>query len=57
MKSTLEDELLSNAIPYPEYYDGNRWNTLIVNSRRHIPQYLKEELPKKKFHRIKSKFQ
>lgn len=44
-------------MPFPQYFNGLKWNTLVVNSRKHIPSYLKESLPKRKFNQVKSKFQ
>ena len=57
MRNTLEDELLSNNLPYPQNFDGRMWNTIGASSRGHIPKYLQEEFPPSKFNKIRTKFQ
>jgi hypothetical protein len=54
---TVESELLGNNFPYPQYFNGDKWNTVTQNSQNSIPSYLKGELPKMKFQKVKAKFQ
>jgi hypothetical protein len=54
---TVEDDLLGNTFPYPQYYDGRSWNTITHNTRKSIPKYLKSELPNMKYLKVKAKFQ
>jgi hypothetical protein len=53
----VENELLSNRLPYPQYYDGSSWNTITDNTRKSVPSYLKSELPSMKYEKVKAKFQ
>lgn len=54
--SNLEEQLILSQLPYPKYYNGYNWNTIIANTRKHIPQYLHEDLPKLKFEPIREEF-
>ena len=54
---TVEGDLLGNSFPYPQYFDGSKWNTVTRNSRSSVPNYLKGELPNMKFQKVKAKFQ
>lgn len=54
---TLEDDLLTNRFPYPQYYDGRSWNTIIYKSRKSVPDYLQSTLPNMRFQKVKEKFQ
>jgi hypothetical protein len=57
MKKTVEGDLLGNTFPYPDHFDGEKWNTITRNTRSCIPSYLKEELPSMRFQKVKAKFQ
>ena len=54
---TVESDLLGNNFPFPQYFDGDKWNTVTQNKRNSIPSYLKSELPQMKFQKVKDKFQ
>jgi hypothetical protein len=54
--SSIEEQLILSQLPYPKYYDGRNWNTVINKSRRNIPEYLREDLPKLKFQPIREEF-
>lgn len=54
---TVEEDLLANKFPCPQYYDGIKWNTVTFNSRKSVPEYLKAELPNMKYQKVKTKFQ
>jgi hypothetical protein len=43
--TTIEEDLIMNNIPYPKYYNGYDWNTVIVSERKYIPKYLHSDLP------------
>jgi hypothetical protein len=51
--ASIEDDLISNKLPYPQYYDGEGWNTIVHTDRKSMPEYLKRELPSMKFRKIK----
>jgi hypothetical protein len=45
-----------SQLPYPKYYDGLTWNTIINKNRKNIPAYLIEDLPPLKFQQLREEF-
>lgn len=54
--SSLEEQLMLSQLPYPKYYNGYTWNTVVANTRKHIPHYLQDDLPKLKFEPLREEF-
>jgi hypothetical protein len=52
----LEGQLAMNQLPYPKYYNGQIWDTIIDKSPSNMPSYLSEDLPPIKYQYIRHKF-